>query len=76
MDPETFDEVQLEHMVAVLRSTPGFTSGTWGRDVADPGVVVAVVRFATAAHASAFVDGARAAVPDATFTVIEVSVDA
>ncbi len=76
VDLATFDEDQLEHMVSVLRSTPGFVSGTWGRDVADGAAIHAVVSFATEAHAAEFVAGARAAVPGATFAVVEVLAEA
>ena len=76
VDRASFDEDQLEHMVSVLRSTPGFVGGTWGRDVADGAVIHAVVSFATEAHASEFVAGARAAVPGASFAVVEVLAEA
>jgi len=76
MDAASVDQQQLEHMVSVVRESPGFVRGYWGRDAEDASKMHAVVFFKGREDAQSFAAGVMDNLTGATLSLLEILTEA
>jgi hypothetical protein len=73
MDAASVDQQQLEHMVSVVRESPGFVRGYWGRDAEDASKMHAVKG---REDAQSFAAGVMDNLTGATLSLLEILTEA
>jgi hypothetical protein len=76
MEPASLDERQLDHMVSVVRQSPGFLHGHWGRDTVEASKMHAVVLFERREDAQRFAAGVLDNLAGASLSVLEILTEA